>query len=385
MHHSLRNLLLATLLAVLGAVSPALAGTVDVNTTSRLVNTSRLAVLFDHDDPDVLLQVFFKDLSPTLVVTAYNVGLPEFWGQTFRNTASMGFTVPYALLTSNWQVTRQSATFAEITTSSQTSGQPAVETRYRFFADQPYFTVERTVLFSTHADTAAYQPYVVRMAQLYPYHAARWRDTTGTVIQRGFCATTCLESNWNGRWTEMMQSEGTRNLAITSIYSSSLPARTRLVRGQSTQTQTDWVAPIIPAGSHTTDETFSEMIAFSTHPESYATNDSLWTVYNSGSYLTGVPAGRAAGSLHLSLSPNPANGPARIEWTDAVAGAHALEVLDVSGRRVASLQAGWMAAGSHAVTWDGRDAAGHPTRPGLYFVRLSSAGGSVVSRLVRAR
>jgi hypothetical protein len=55
-------------------------------------------------------------------------------------------------------------------------------------------------------------------------------------------------------------------------------------------------------------------------------------------------------------------------------------VLDVSGRRIATLLDGWQAAGHHEVVW--RPAAG---AAGVYFARLSAAGGSGTLRLIRLR
>ena len=70
----------------------------------------------------------------------------------------------------------------------------------------------------------------------------------------------------------------------------------------------------------------------------------------------------------LRAAPNPFTAALRI---DCPSGA-ALEVFDLRGRRVR----GWASNGSlAAVVWDGRDAAGHASPPGLYWVRARTAQG----------
>lgn len=62
----------------------------------------------------------------------------------------------------------------------------------------------------------------------------------------------------------------------------------------------------------------------------------------------------------------------RVRMTVALpsAGAVRLDVLDVGGRVVRSLDLGRLDAGEHALTWDGRDARGGAAPSGHYFVRL---------------
>jgi len=380
----LRHKLLAALLVVVAALGgSAHAGTVAVDTTSRIVETSRLKILFDHDTPDFLPQIFFKDFSQTLPLTTYNQVFGEFWGQSFKGTSRMGFSQLLSQVSGTWQVTSSNAGFAEIVTTTQSVGQPVVSTTYRFFADQPFFTVDRTIRFSTLSDTAAYQPYAERISELYPYRAVRWRDSTGTLVQRGFCITPCVESGWDRHWIEQYQQQGGTQFAIVTLYPASMPSGLKLVRGRGTNTQSTWCGPLVPAGMHATDATWSRMVLFSTNVDRVATFDSLYAVYNAGTYFTDVPAGERGADLSLSLSPNPARGATRIAWSSPAAGAYALEVIDVAGRRIATLGAGWAEAGAHAVEWNGRDDAGRTTRPGLYFVRLAAAGGTRITRLVR--
>jgi hypothetical protein len=79
---------------------------------------------------------------------------------------------------------------------------------------------------------------------------------------------------------------------------------------------------------------------------------------------------RDATTIHFSLA---GRGPAR------------LAVFDVTGRRVRTLLDAPLAAGPHAVTWDGRDAAGRAVAAGVYFVRLERDGAVSVRKVVRTR
>ncbi|MCA9753173.1 MAG: hypothetical protein KC591_13345 [Gemmatimonadetes bacterium] len=85
----------------------------------------------------------------------------------------------------------------------------------------------------------------------------------------------------------------------------------------------------------------------------------------------------------LSVSPNPARDATSIRLvglpTDTPA---TVRIHDVSGRLVRSLAP---AAGSGPVTWDGRDASGHETAAGVYWVVAQSGGRMQHKRLVRLR
>jgi hypothetical protein len=118
----------------------------------------------------------------------------------------------------------------------------------------------------------------------------------------------------------------------------------------------------------------------------------LWFTRVSGSYNDGyadslgftlstnqtadVPAGNGS-DLRLSLSPNPAPTAASIAYSLPQSGNVRLEVLDVSGRRVALLADGEQVAGAHTLRWAPSGARG----AGLYFVRLTTRNGVSTSKL----
>jgi flagellar hook assembly protein FlgD len=58
-------------------------------------------------------------------------------------------------------------------------------------------------------------------------------------------------------------------------------------------------------------------------------------------------------------------------------------VLDVNGRRVASLASQTLSAGTHALAWDGNMAGGERASPGVYLVRVRWAGFERTQRIVR--
>lgn len=76
-------------------------------------------------------------------------------------------------------------------------------------------------------------------------------------------------------------------------------------------------------------------------------------------------------------SPNPAAREARLSWAQPRAGDARLEVFDLSGRLVRTLDRGAHAAGEHKATWDLADEHGAPVNAGLYFARIAVAGEGV--------
>ncbi|MFB3910336.1 MAG: FlgD immunoglobulin-like domain containing protein [Candidatus Eisenbacteria bacterium] len=59
-----------------------------------------------------------------------------------------------------------------------------------------------------------------------------------------------------------------------------------------------------------------------------------------------------------------------------------LAVYDASGRRVANLASGRLAAGEHLAHWDGQNDAGHRVPAGVYFCRLQADGKTYNARMV---
>jgi hypothetical protein len=93
-------------------------------------------------------------------------------------------------------------------------------------------------------------------------------------------------------------------------------------------------------------------------------------------------------TLSLSFSniaPNPSRGEAMMSFAIPRDGDVQLGIMDVQGRMVRNLHTGAMGAGQHHVTWDGRNAAGQSSQPGVYFAVLRVGDRSLVKRLVRVQ
>jgi hypothetical protein len=102
--------------------------------------------------------------------------------------------------------------------------------------------------------------------------------------------------------------------------------------------------------------------------------------------LTGVHPAESAVAARLVLepnAPNPFRGATTLWFAVPKAGAAALSVFDVTGRRVRDLVNRHVEAGPQAVVWDGRDAQGSRVASGVYLVRLTAGGESVSREIVR--
>ncbi len=70
------------------------------------------------------------------------------------------------------------------------------------------------------------------------------------------------------------------------------------------------------------------------------------------------------------ISPNPGRGALRIDYALRAEGEVAFDVLDMAGRRVASVEPGARSAGEWSASWRPADASGRRLAAGLYFVRM---------------
>ena len=100
--------------------------------------------------------------------------------------------------------------------------------------------------------------------------------------------------------------------------------------------------------------------------------------------VVGVPTdGPAAGALALRAAwPNPAAFETNVHFTLARDEHVTIDVVDVGGRRLRVLAQHVLGAGDHRAAWDLRDDAGRRVRPGLYFLRVSTADDARVRRVV---
>jgi hypothetical protein len=87
----------------------------------------------------------------------------------------------------------------------------------------------------------------------------------------------------------------------------------------------------------------------------------------------------------VAAAPSPFRTDVALTLAFARAGEAELVVHSVDGRRVRTLARGHFDAGTHRVTWDGRDDSGRDVPSGVYFARLRSPEGTFGRSLVRIR
>ncbi len=80
--------------------------------------------------------------------------------------------------------------------------------------------------------------------------------------------------------------------------------------------------------------------------------------------------------------PNPFTPETRIAFELAQAGRVELAIYSVDGRLIRALVEEERAAGSHEVTWDGRDAQGQRMAGGVYFYKLAAPGIAESRRMI---
>jgi hypothetical protein len=107
---------------------------------------------------------------------------------------------------------------------------------------------------------------------------------------------------------------------------------------------------------------------------------------NSGA-VVGVPGNdRRPALLQLGpAQPNPFISTTTIQFSLTTPSRVKLEILDIEGRRVATLIDASLPAGHHAVAWTGRDDHGSIVCAAVYFARLVSPSGTLAGRVVRLR
>ena len=118
---------------------------------------------------------------------------------------------------------------------------------------------------------------------------------------------------------------------------------------------------------------------------------SVWAIagYSPGRYefaIVAVPIGNLAATTDLALgtcAPSPFGRELRLDFALPTAGHARLTIHDVQGRTIATLVDRPEAAGTHRVSWDGRDRAGREAQTGIYFVLLEFGGDVRSTRIAR--
>jgi hypothetical protein len=92
--------------------------------------------------------------------------------------------------------------------------------------------------------------------------------------------------------------------------------------------------------------------------------------------ILSAPRPQTSAHIALAVSPNPARGRAAFSFTLPAAGHARVTVLDLAGRRVATLADGALQAGPHRADW------ATPGAPGVYLALLETSAGRVSRRFV---
>ena len=99
-----------------------------------------------------------------------------------------------------------------------------------------------------------------------------------------------------------------------------------------------------------------------------------------------VSVAPAAGTLRWDgIVPQPVRGSGVLRFALAREVEARVEIFDLAGRRVRTLEAGVLPAGEHARVWDGRDQHGLALPDGVYLIRLQSGAETSVGRAVLLR
>jgi hypothetical protein len=85
--------------------------------------------------------------------------------------------------------------------------------------------------------------------------------------------------------------------------------------------------------------------------------------------------------LHQNY-PNPFNASTQIAFDLPRGSCLRLDICDITGRRVALLHDGFLAAGEHTLWWDGTDDAGREVASGVYFYRLRTDSETVTRKMI---
>jgi hypothetical protein len=101
--------------------------------------------------------------------------------------------------------------------------------------------------------------------------------------------------------------------------------------------------------------------------------------------LASVPPSPPGGAGLRALNQPAVGRLVTLRVTLAAAARGRLEILDVTGRRVALVREGEWNAGDTFVQWDARESAGHELARGIYFAHLSTPAGSRTLRLAITR
>jgi hypothetical protein len=89
--------------------------------------------------------------------------------------------------------------------------------------------------------------------------------------------------------------------------------------------------------------------------------------------------------LALAVSPNPMTRTSDVRFALPASGPASLRVYNIQGQMIETLVDGNIGAGEHSVHWDGTNDIGNRVTSGIYFFKLETGKGSVISKIVVSR
>ncbi|MGH7742635.1 MAG: hypothetical protein ACRENS_11515, partial [Candidatus Eiseniibacteriota bacterium] len=145
----------------------------------------------------------------------------------------------------------------------------------------------------------------------------------------------------------------------------------------------------LTTNSFTESVTLTSGIGEAYTPTMIAADGRVYAINNATLFAVGAPTLAAvppAAELEFASPwPNPSAGATHFAFSLAQAGAVRLEIIDLSGRRVATLIEESFAAGPHQARWGGLDDAGRTAAAGIYFARLQAGPHRFTRRIALTR
>ena len=87
----------------------------------------------------------------------------------------------------------------------------------------------------------------------------------------------------------------------------------------------------------------------------------------------------------IKTYPNPFNPSTTIEFTLPESGFASVTIYSMAGQKIRELTADYLPAGTHTLTWDGKDTRGNAVSSGIYITHLEAGKHTATGRMVLVR
>ncbi len=194
-----------------------------------------------------------------------------------------------------------------------------------------------------------------------------------------------MESAWI-RWQERMSGDGDGANTLVDISTDGGVEWAELYRFDPS-VASDWGEQVVDLSSHIGEAALSLRFRAGTGTAEshylywYIDDIEVFYLKNASGVRGELPSASSGAVLHAA-SPNPFNPKTHISFTLAAEAEISLRVFDLRGRLVRTLAQGRRAAGTHTLSFDGRDERGGALASGVYTVRMVSEGVEQTARLL---